>query len=685
MKFLCDRCKTRYSIGDDRVRGKILKIRCKNCANVITVREGMSDDAASLGPRSKKPTTLAPTTDLGASSSSSALGQAFASAMTKPPPALEEEWYVSIDGDQSGPFSLAEAQRWVSAKPVDAELHCWSEGFDDWLPVDKVSHFRNLRKKSPSAAPPPLPRIGGGAAPRPGAGVQPQEEPRPLFAATMASLEKAHAPADTARGVAALGNGTGGGANAMTARPAVGPAGPGTKPMGPSIPNGARGNGGARGAKPIFDTDGDDGATKIEPLPFTEEAMTAAEPVAAAARQQSNDAFSKALHNRASDDAATTTPHMNAAATTPHMNTMNGPGSSMSSGSMGSMGGPMGNTSSKPMPAMGGPMQPAPSMGNQVPLSALGGGPSSVPDPRKVEDGAVEGDGLDIGEVSRVVKLADIVRGAAPRNNANQAMRRSNPALGQAGRITNPANRIAGTGPAVAITTPGVNPDQLIGPDGLPVEMPIADEMHPDQQLAIANPAISHKRGMIMLIAGAVALIGILLVVVLVVTNNDDDGPVFVAQYTEIDTTGREFIIKEMADGTKVTVDKRTGEVVTNARTFRPGTSQVKIPQKPPEQPTGDPLGGNDVEAMAKKTAPQTASCWMRSRRGAEDIVLSDVKKVTVVLTIGKDGIVSNVIYKGLPPGTKLEGCLTGMIKSQWKFRSPNPGATLGFTMVPPQ
>src|SRR5215468_2554589 len=45
VKFLCDRCKTRYSIGDDRVRGKILKIRCKNCANVITVREGMVPDA----------------------------------------------------------------------------------------------------------------------------------------------------------------------------------------------------------------------------------------------------------------------------------------------------------------------------------------------------------------------------------------------------------------------------------------------------------------------------------------------------------------------------------------------------------------------------------------------------------------------------------------------------------------
>ncbi|MCW5808555.1 MAG: zinc-ribbon domain-containing protein, partial [Deltaproteobacteria bacterium] len=65
MKFLCDRCKTRYSIGDDRVRGKILKIRCKNCANVITVREGMPDPEAAPAPaagepRAAKRTTLAP-------------------------------------------------------------------------------------------------------------------------------------------------------------------------------------------------------------------------------------------------------------------------------------------------------------------------------------------------------------------------------------------------------------------------------------------------------------------------------------------------------------------------------------------------------------------------------------------------------------------------------------------------
>ncbi len=233
MKFLCDRCKTRYSIGDDRVRGKILKIRCKNCANVITVREGMAEaeDGAVALDRRARPTTAAPMVTASAPTGS-ALASAFVTQLTKPPPALEEEWYVSIDGDQSGPFSLADAQRWIAAKSIEVDLHCWSEGFDDWLPVDKVSHFRGLRKKPPAPmAPPPTPR----AAPRAQA-PQPQrveDEPKPLFAATMASLEKAGggapererglglppiasaptlkgpAPATPVNGIAAKANGTG--------------------------------------------------------------------------------------------------------------------------------------------------------------------------------------------------------------------------------------------------------------------------------------------------------------------------------------------------------------------------------------------------------------------------------------------------------------------------------------------
>lgn len=39
MKFVCDRCQTRYSIADEKVRQKILRIRCKTCGNVIVVQD----------------------------------------------------------------------------------------------------------------------------------------------------------------------------------------------------------------------------------------------------------------------------------------------------------------------------------------------------------------------------------------------------------------------------------------------------------------------------------------------------------------------------------------------------------------------------------------------------------------------------------------------------------------------
>src|SRR5688572_3336705 len=41
LNFACDKCQKRYSIADEKVRGKSVKIRCKHCQNVITV-EGPS-------------------------------------------------------------------------------------------------------------------------------------------------------------------------------------------------------------------------------------------------------------------------------------------------------------------------------------------------------------------------------------------------------------------------------------------------------------------------------------------------------------------------------------------------------------------------------------------------------------------------------------------------------------------
>lgn len=39
MKFICDKCSSKYSIADDKIQKKVLKIKCKKCSHVIIVRD----------------------------------------------------------------------------------------------------------------------------------------------------------------------------------------------------------------------------------------------------------------------------------------------------------------------------------------------------------------------------------------------------------------------------------------------------------------------------------------------------------------------------------------------------------------------------------------------------------------------------------------------------------------------
>lgn len=230
MKFACDRCKTRYTIGDDRVRGKILKIRCKNCANVITVRENMaelSEEPAGVpAPGGSEPSGEPPVASSPGRADPASLAATGAvprgatppAGSTEPAPAVE--WFVSQDGVQAGPMSLSEAQAWVASKPFDADLHGWSDGLDGWMPIEEIASFRGLRKR-----PAPAPRPPARPAARPAAGPAPShasdEAPAPSFASTMAASEAAQAtePA-AARPARASSTGVGAGASSDARRAA---------------------------------------------------------------------------------------------------------------------------------------------------------------------------------------------------------------------------------------------------------------------------------------------------------------------------------------------------------------------------------------------------------------------------------------------------------------------------------
>ena len=168
MKFQCDRCKKPYVIADERVRGKILKIRCKNCSAIITVREGM--DRIGAAARSEDPgqrhsvieeqgavTESAPPGHHGLPGRQDTLPQDQLPALTRDPD-LDPEWYLSVGGEQEGPYSLVDARKWISNRDADVEVYCWRDGFDDWRLVEEVPFLQKVRRRRQSKlilVPPP--------------------------------------------------------------------------------------------------------------------------------------------------------------------------------------------------------------------------------------------------------------------------------------------------------------------------------------------------------------------------------------------------------------------------------------------------------------------------------------------------------------------------------------------------
>jgi predicted Zn finger-like uncharacterized protein len=148
MKFSCDKCNTRYSIADERVRGRVLKIRCKACNHVITVREGEGSGAHQLG-------------EILEAGGGPPGGDDEHTRVSAPVGGLEagagpDDWFVSFDGEQEGPLPLPRAIDRVRAeRPRGRECYCWRAGFFVWLPVEEVPEFAPALGRS---GPPPSPK-----------------------------------------------------------------------------------------------------------------------------------------------------------------------------------------------------------------------------------------------------------------------------------------------------------------------------------------------------------------------------------------------------------------------------------------------------------------------------------------------------------------------------------------------
>ena len=130
----------------------MLKIRCKACNNVITVRE---ETRRRRRPRRRPIRCTTALDELPAATTSTrACRRCRRAAPTSPGSA--DEWYVSFDGEQEGPLPLARALDRVRVeRPRGKECFCWRGGFFVWLPIEDVPEFAPALRKLP----PPIPAV----------------------------------------------------------------------------------------------------------------------------------------------------------------------------------------------------------------------------------------------------------------------------------------------------------------------------------------------------------------------------------------------------------------------------------------------------------------------------------------------------------------------------------------------
>jgi predicted Zn finger-like uncharacterized protein len=104
MKITCQACQAKYTIADEKIQGKIAKIRCRKCGATVLVD---------------------------ASGGASAKGEASGA----------EAWLVSVaDGDQRT-MSLQEVAQAYVSKVISDDTYVWKDGMTDWLPLSEMGEL----------------------------------------------------------------------------------------------------------------------------------------------------------------------------------------------------------------------------------------------------------------------------------------------------------------------------------------------------------------------------------------------------------------------------------------------------------------------------------------------------------------------------------------------------------------
>lgn len=114
MKISCQNCSSKYTVSDEKVQGKTVKLKCKKCGATILVNAGGATTVAG--------------------------GAGVADHASSPPDASTDgtSYMVNVgEGDQRT-MSLGEIVAAYQSQVVTADTYVWADGMTDWLPLGQV-------------------------------------------------------------------------------------------------------------------------------------------------------------------------------------------------------------------------------------------------------------------------------------------------------------------------------------------------------------------------------------------------------------------------------------------------------------------------------------------------------------------------------------------------------------------
>lgn len=151
MKITCESCGAKYTIADEKVRGRRVKVRCKSCSTAIVV-DG-SQPLSAYDETTDEATHVMQPPSFGDSGA---------------PPPDPDLWSVNLsDTDQRDMTTAQIVEGWRSGL-VTEDAFVWKEGMADWLPVLEVGELAlAFGSSQPGSATPAMPTFGqmGGAPP----------------------------------------------------------------------------------------------------------------------------------------------------------------------------------------------------------------------------------------------------------------------------------------------------------------------------------------------------------------------------------------------------------------------------------------------------------------------------------------------------------------------------------------